>query len=94
MKQFKSYFQSISRVISCIEKLDKESCFHIFFIENQVEYKGWRVIQDKRINKDTLSKCGYLCKQCSNKKIYLTPQGNLFIYFYKKDEIWHIYKFK
>lgn len=93
MKIFKSYFQSIRRVVKCIERLDKgETCFSIWFLENALEYLCWEVEQNKSLTYSTITRAGYPYRWCDDAIVYLTQNDNLIIYFPIKDSLWHIYR--
>lgn len=93
MKQFKSYFQSIQRVISCIKKVGNDNAFSMVFIENALEYRCWKIQQDERLNLRLIEKVLYRRKKYKDEAIvFLTPKDDLVIYMKDNDELWHIYR--
>lgn len=93
MKQFRSYFQSIQRVISCINRVGDDNAFSMIFIENALEYRCYKIQQDKRLNLRIIERA-FLCRKKYKDEaiVFLTPKDNLIIYMRDNDELWHIYR--
>lgn len=93
MKQFRSYFQSIQRVISCIKKVGNDNAFSMIFIENALEYRCCKIQQDKTLNLRIIEKA-FLCRKKYKDEaiVFLTPKDDLVIYMKDNDELWHIYR--
>ena len=93
MKQFRSYFQSIQRVISCINRVGNDSIFSMIFIENAFEYRCYKIQQNEKLNLRIIKKA-FLCREKYKDEaiVFLTPKDNLIIYMRDNDELWHIYR--
>ena len=91
---FRSYFQTVQRVIACINRATQDK-FLITFIENQAEYICYKIKQDAKINLSSMLCSNYEQKRYKNDAIiFRTPQDNLIIYIVEDNSLWHIYKKK
>lgn len=92
--QLRSYFQTIQRVIACINRVTHDE-FLITFIENQTEYFCYKIKQEAKINLSSMLYSNYERKRYKNDAIiFRTPQDNLIIYIVEDNSLWHIYKKK